>query len=408
MFTNGIDFLFHIYLGRALPPAGFAVVQTANSVLLVVVTAFAVLQPVVARFVAAATVEDEQITPRAIFQGYFRQSIILGIVLIAITFFLRQYIGRWLNIPVAAATTMSMMALLALTRPVVAGMLQGLQRFLAFGLTRTVYALARFTAVLVLIGILGGGAVAGVIAIPIGGLVALVAGLAFLGADVWKKTERVPRSMVLDGWRLSVAALLAYTAFMGLQNSDLIWVNRLFEADAAGAYASVVVLRRVVSVLPGAVIVIFYPRVVAKVTQGILPDSLLAKAAILVAGAGAVLTVLYFVLGPAIVDIIFGSDYKDAGAILGWMGVSMIGFGLGVIWLNLFLATRPWPFVAVLLAVLLGQTALLASVSSSIAEVTAIFGLSGWIIAIGGLMLYLGWLRPLLARQNEEKEIVDG
>ena len=38
--------------GRALVPAEFAIVQTLNSLILILLTTFGVLQPVVARFVA--------------------------------------------------------------------------------------------------------------------------------------------------------------------------------------------------------------------------------------------------------------------------------------------------------------------------------------------------------------------
>ncbi|NUM48146.1 MAG: hypothetical protein HUU38_25855, partial [Anaerolineales bacterium] len=52
LLTNGVDYLFHVYLGRALVPGDFAVFQTVNSMLIVVITAFGVFQPVVARGVA--------------------------------------------------------------------------------------------------------------------------------------------------------------------------------------------------------------------------------------------------------------------------------------------------------------------------------------------------------------------
>ena len=408
MFTNGIDFFFHVFLGRSLSISDFAVVQTVNSVILIMVTAFAVLQPVVARFVAQAAVDSESTPASSIFQAYFRQSLLIGIILTLIGLLFRHSIAGWLNIPVGVSVVMIFMTVFALIRPVVAGMLQGLQRFVAYGLTRTVFAATRFAAVLLMVGLAGGGAVAGVLSMPLGGLVALLAGLIFLGSEVWQKSDKVSSRMVLEGWQLSIAALLAYGAFMGLQNNDLIWVNRLFEGEVAGAYASVVVLRRILVVLPGAVIIILYPRVVTKVAQGILPDSTLAKAAAVVLGAGAVITLVFFAFGSAVINIVFGPGFEDSATLLGWMAIAMMGFGLAVIWLNLFLATKPWPFVGLLLVVLLGQTILLALRSETVQGVTTIFGLSGWILALGGLVLYLAWLRPVLIHEQENRGTAGG
>jgi hypothetical protein len=75
------------------------------------------------------------------------------------------------------------------------------------------------------------------------------------------------------------------------------------------------------------------------------------------------------------------------------MGIAMIGYGISAIWLNLFLATRPWPFVGLLLAAAGMQVALLIRQGDDLMRVTAVFTVTGWFLAIGGLALYLLWLR---------------
>ncbi len=76
----------------------------------------------------------------------------------------------------------------------------------------------------------------------------------------------------------------------------------------------------------------------------------------------------------------------------------MAGYGLAGIWLNLFLATRPLPFVLLLAAVAGAQSLILASGVSTLLEVTIIFGVGGWVLALGGVLLYGLWLRPRLKR----------
>jgi O-antigen/teichoic acid export membrane protein len=310
------------------------------------------------------------------------------------------------------------MLFFSLLRPVVAGLLQGSERYVAFGVTRTVYAASRLALALLLIGLLGGGAVAAIAVMPAGALLALLAGLLLItplwrdlpSRTPWLRSDtslllrtglpnRSPSSakIISEGWRLSLAALFAYTAYMLLQNMDLVWVNRTLSPDAAGSYATAVVLRRVLAVLPGAVLVILFPRLVARVAQGLLPDRTLLKAALVVGTSTLALTVLYFLAGPVIISLVFGEGYAQAGTLLGWQGLAMVGYGLAAVWLNLFLATRPWPFVALLAAITLLQIVML-SLAITLAAVTAVFILTGWLAAVGGLLLYLLWLRPALNR----------
>ncbi len=401
MITNVADYAFHLFLGRALSPGDFAVVQAVNAAVLIVVTAFAVTQPVVARYVAEAAIEGQANgRGQAVFQLFFGQSALAGLLLTLLALAGRETVAGWLNVPPAAVALSAAMLFLALVRPVVAGMLQGQQRFVPFGLTRTAFSLGRLLLAVAWVGWWGGGALAGVATIPLAAGLALVAGLLFLGRPAWQPGPALPRDLVRQGWRLSLAALVAYGAYTSLQSVDVIWVNRAFDPALAGGYATAAVLRRVLALLPGAAVVILYPRVVALVARRELPDRLLAQTAAVILVTTASLAALYFVLAEPLVGWLFGPEYLAASPLLGWMGLAMVGYGLGAVWLNVFLATRPWPFVWLLAGAAAGQLAFLAAYHATLAQVTAIFAAGGWVLALAGALLYLAWLRPALKRQG--------
>jgi O-antigen/teichoic acid export membrane protein len=403
--ANQADYLFHIYLGRALSPGDFAAVQTIHAALLILVTAFGVTQPVAARFVveavgrrgsraAAQTANAED--GRGVFQVFFRYSLWAGALLSLFTWLGRGWLAGWLNAPVFAVALVSIMPLLALLRPLVAGMLQGQQRFAPFGFTRAGFAAARLLIGALLVSA-GWGARGAIAAFPISALLSLVVGLAFLGASVWRKSPMPPAQVIGKGLSLSAAAFVAYAAFMGLQSNDLIWVNRAFAAELAAAYAAAVLLRRILALLPFAITTILYPQMVAQAARGRLPDRLLLQAALATAAAILFFTLLYSVFGPWIISFTFGAastQYTETAPLLGWMGMAMLGYSLASIWLNLYLATRPAPFVALLLLALAGQFVLFAVHSSSLLQVSIDFAVSGWAAAVAGLLLYLFWLRP--------------
>jgi O-antigen/teichoic acid export membrane protein len=249
---------------------------------------------------------------------------------------------------------------------------------------------------------LDGGAPAATALFPLAAMLSLVVGLGFLGRGIWQMGEKPSSSLVWKGWRLSLAALLAYGSYMLLLTVDLVWVNRLYADEPAATYATLVVLRRILAVLPGVVLVILFPRVVSRVQAGISPDRLLAKSALVIGGAGGILTAAYFLLAAPIVQYAAGGAYPQAAPLLGRTGLAIMGYSLAAIWLNLFLATRPWPFVAILVVGLIAQLIALRLWSNSLAEVTAVFLVTGWLLVAGGLALYLLWLRPgLIVRQAE-------
>ena len=399
--ANVVDYLFHVFLGRSLTPGDFAIVQTVNSMFLIVGTAFAVFQPVVARYVAeSAELPDAQDQQRAIFQLYLKLSAVAGVALAAVLWLGRAAVAAWLHVPVATVTLASAALVFFLMRPVVSGMLQGRQRFVAFGLTRSSYAFARFFLVLVFVGVLGGGAVAAVATMPLAGSIALVIGLLLLGVGVWQQSspaaQTAARSQLSAAWRLSLAAFLAYVAYMTLLNLDVIFANRLFPDAVSGSYATAVVLRRVMSVLPGAVLVVFYPRVAALVARHELPDRSLAKALAVIVATTSLLMAVYFLWGDWLVPVVFGPGYDLAGPLLGWMGVGMIGYGITAVWMNLFLATRPWPYSVALVVIVALQALAYSTRVQSPQGLMAVFVAGGWAAALLGTALYGLWLRPHL------------
>lgn len=404
--TNLADYAFHVTMGRQLAPGEFAVLQTINSSLLILLTAFAVMEPVVARYVAEARAGGQseaagRLTPGhvpVLFQRYLRGSAGIGLILAVGVWLGKGQLAAWLGVPPMAIGLVAVMPILGLLRPVVSGTFQGERRFVLYGLARSTYALGRLATGILLVG-LGNGLAGAIGALPLGSVLALLGGLLFLAAYFRGQGPPLPAGLFRDTLRLSAGAFVAYAAYMILLNADLLWVNRSLSPEFAGSYASAVLLRRAFSLLPGAVVVVMYPRAIASVLHGKLPDRLLVKTAGAILVTGALLTGVYFALGEDLLALTFGPRYLPAGALLGWMGLGVVGYSLTALWMNFYLATRPWPFI-LLLALAAGlQNLLLASYHAAPAQVLWIFGACGWSLAAAGLALYLLWLRPALANK---------
>lgn len=397
--TNATDFAFHFWMGRVLIPSDFAILQTLNSVALVYTTASGVFQPVVGRFIAEARGKGQDDSIPAIFQAFLRAAFGLGVILGILIFIFSRNIAQLIHVPTWTIQISAALIFLSTLRPIAAGTLQGSENFIAFGFARLALALSRLILLFFLVqarlGLKGA-----IIALPFGWLVSVFCAFLFLNRSLWAKTNPAPKSLLREGWKLSFYALLAYLAYMSLTSLDLVWVNQNLNGELAGSYAGLVLLRRIVALLPGAAVTVMFPRVAKLLAKGILPSRILAQTAALILAASGALSFMYFVFSNQIIRIIFGKDYQMASPLLGWMGVAMIGVSLSSIWLNYYLAEKPRNFVILLgIAVALEWT-LLNLLPPSLQSAVLAFGVTGWLLALGGFLLYALKIMRLPRRTN--------
>lgn len=392
--ANAMDFAFHFWMGRVLIPSDFAILQTLNSVALVYTTASGVFQPVVGRFIAQArgTGQNEELP--AIFQSFLQAAFWLGLILSALVFVFAQSIGRSLNLPPWTIQLSAALILFSTLRPIAAGTLQGRENFMAFGFARLALSLARLLAVFILIRA-GLGLTGAVIALPFGWLVSVLCAFLLLGRTFWRRSKLASQNLLREGVKLSFYALLAYLAYMTLTSLDLIWVNQHLPGEVAGAYAGLVLMRRIVALLPGVAVTVMFPRVVRSLAQGKQPTRILVQTAAIILAVSGTLSILYFMFGNPLIRLIFGAEYQAAAPLLGWMGLAMIGVSLGSIWLNYYLAEKPRNFVILLGIAVAFEWILLNLSSLSMRSAVLAFGVTGWLLSLAGLLLYIFNMRRL-------------
>jgi O-antigen/teichoic acid export membrane protein len=162
-------------------------------------------------------------------------------------------------------------------------------------------------------------------------------------------------------------------------------------------------MRRVIALLPGVAVVVMFPRIARALAQGRLPDRLLINTTSIIIAASGALTLIYFFFGHQLILNIFGEEYLSASSLLGWMGVALMGSSLSSIWLNYYLADRPLNYVFLLCISVALEWFLLTNLSPSLENAVLAFGITGWILTISGLVLYLWKFRPALQNSYKEK-----
>jgi O-antigen/teichoic acid export membrane protein len=246
----------------------------------------------------------------------------------------------------------------------------------------------------------GLGLTGAVIALPFGWLASVLCASVLLGKNFWTKGRPASQNRLQEGWKLSFYALLAYTAYMSLTSLDLIWVNQNLSGNLAGAYAGLVLMRRIVALLPGVAVTVMFPRVVRSLAEGKSPSRILATTATIIFIVGGGLSLLYFIFSDQLITVIFGRDYQAAAPLLGWMGIAMIGTSLSSIWLNYYLAERPRNFVILLGIAMVLEWTLLNLLPLSMQSAVFAFGATGWMLGFSGLILYILNIGRLLRRDT--------
>jgi hypothetical protein len=77
------------------------------------------------------------------------------------------------------------------------------------------------------------------------------------------------------------------------------------------------------------------------------------------------------------------------------MGLATIGISLSSIWLNFYLAERPRNFVILLGVAVALEWTLLNLLPISMQSAVLAFGMTGWLLSLAGLVLYLFNIRRL-------------
>lgn len=271
--------------------------------------------------------------------------------------------------------------------PVLQGALQGLERWVAFGVVALAIAVSR-----VVIGVpwaeAGGGAGGAVAGQAVGMGVCLLALL-------WVMRHQVRRTGNAAAWSGvrrrpdvgAVAAGAAFVFFAVIANCDVVLAKLFLAPDEAGHYAALATIGKIVTFLPAAIAVMIVPNAVKAGAGAVERRKVLRTAAVFVAGT-ALLAMIPAIAAPTFVmRTMFGDEYLDATS--GILPIVCAGGGLSLLYLLVTFAVtiedHAWTWLLVLgVGLQVGGIALLHDSVTQVAGVQA---------AVVGVMLLLNEAR---------------
>ena len=129
-------------------------------------------------------------------------------------------------------------------------------------------------------------------------------------------------------FKIIMPILLANIAFVMMTQLDIVLVNYYFDSELSGEYAAASVLGKAVLYLPGGLVTVLFPMVVEQNALSKTSAHLLVQAVSATLLACGFAAIVYWFLGPALVDFFYGNKYILPGKYLSMFGFAILPMAL--------------------------------------------------------------------------------
>jgi O-antigen/teichoic acid export membrane protein len=393
----------NILFSRVLNPAGYGELTALFALSVVVAVPATAGQTIIAERIAVYTAANRPEQIRLLVrQALAHVSVIaavVGLVYLAAT----PLVVSALNLRHAGvAIALTPVLMLAFVQPVALGVLQGLERFTAYGVMLLAIALSR-----VLFGLPwaalehgAGGAIGGQAVGMF--LVLIAAGLAmrrFVAARgsgaATAGLKRIPNARAL-------AAGAAFIGFAILTNLDIILAKIYLSPHAAGAYAALSTIGKIILFLPAAIAVVMVPNAAkARLDTG-SSSRVLRVSALMVGGVSLVAAVPAVAEPRFLIKLMFGAKYLSAVSGVLPMVIAGAGFALTYLLVVYSVAISDRRWMLLLLGALVLQVGGVSLFHASPTQVATVQAAVALFVLLANELLFhpIVFTRPRLRRRE--------
>lgn len=332
------NYLFNLLMGRMLLPSGYGSLASLISLSIIISLPAGVITTIVTKFSAEFFTKEEYVKIARLVKRFTIYTLIGGVAMIVFFIASSSFIQNFLKIyEVKLVILTGIMVALGLIGSINRGLLQG---FLYFKFLALLGVLA------VIIKLVVGWYLVSKGFLVFGALLALViAALLSWFISFWPvrnvylinagKSVGI-RKRIFD---FSLPSFSLTTMTMLFLSSDILLVKHFFNADAAGIYAAVSVVGKVIFYVIGPISTVFFPIVAQKFAQGNQWIRELIQGLLLVSIPGIIGVLIYFLYPDVVLKIFFPKkEYYQAASFIGLYSIYMLLFSLASLLTNFYLA----------------------------------------------------------------------
>lgn len=347
LLASGLNYGSNLIFSRLLEPASYGDLTALLALLVVITVPTAAAQTVLAERVASHLAAGRLDRVRYLLRHAIAHVAVVALVAGFIYTLSIPLVVDLLDLQAAGpAIALAPLVIVTFLLPVAMGTLQGMDRYLAFGVMLLAIAASRIAfgvpwAAFAEGG--SGGAIAGQ---------ALGVGIVLLGAAWLLRDELIGRGTgaATSGLRRrpdvrTMSAGLAFVAFAVISNLDVLLAKLYLPSEEVGLYAALSTVGKVVMFLPGAIAVVMVPNAARARHTRNDTGRVLRVAGMLVALTTVVAAIPAVVAPELVVRTMFGADYLDATD--GVLPIVAAGAGLSLLYLlviySVAIEDRRWP-----------------------------------------------------------------
>jgi O-antigen/teichoic acid export membrane protein len=333
LFASITNYASNLIFSRLLSPASYGDLTALTAFTVIAAVPTGAAQTVVAERIAVLRAQGEQASVRYLIRHACAHiaaiAVVLGLIYSACIPLVKLALGLQ---AIGPAIALAPLLVLAFFIPLAYGVLQGMERFVALGMLMFASAFSRigFGVPWTVLG--GGGAGGPLLGQALGNLLALAATAWLIREYMLRRgTGAATSGLRRRPDRRALTASGAFIAFALISNLDVVMAKILLSAHAAGEYAALVTVEKIVIFLPGAVAVVMVPAAAkARLAEG-SAASVLRVAALLVAITTMVVAIPAAIAPHLVLETMFGQKYVAAAS--GVLPIACAGAGLALLYL---------------------------------------------------------------------------
>ncbi len=373
LLASGVNYASNLVFSRLLDPVGFGELTTLLALAVILVIPTGAAQTVIAERIAHHAHAGNEERVRYLVRHAIAHVGVIAFAIAAVLGVSVPVIVDLLDLrqpgPVIA---LAVFVFFGFLQPVALGVLQGLERYGAFGAMQLAIAVSRIA--LGVPWVLAGGGAGGAIGGHALGVAVVLAGTAWLTRDLilGRGTGAAKSGLKRRIDVRTASASGAFVAFAVLSNLDLLLAKLFLSPVDVGIYAAISTVGKIVLFLPMAVSVVLVPNAAKLKREEGSGASVLRTAALAVVGSVLIAAVPMALLPGTVVELMFGPEY--AAAADGVLPIVVAGGALSMVYLLVVyvvaIADRRWGWLLALGVVL--QAGGIAAFHGSPAEVATV------------------------------------
>lgn len=320
---NIFNYLFQVVAGRAMTPDEFGGFNALNSSTVIIAAPMGIVPLIMARFTASFALEGQG-RVRGLLSAGLKFALVAAAVACTLGFVCAPFLKDFLHLD-SLVPVYIMLAMLgvSLVLPIPWGMLQGMQRFLGYGLAGASNAACRFFASLVLLTGLGLGIYGGMLCGLVGMIVQMGIAFVFIKDLFPVRPEPLPQGFHKEIGKYTLGMVVSSVVTMCLNNLDLILVRHFCPGPEAGLYATAAILGRIAFYGPAVLMSVLFTEAASAKESGQQGNKSLWMSMGMTVLLGGGFALFCLVASKFVVTILFGAQYEASAPLLVTISMAM-------------------------------------------------------------------------------------